>query len=62
MGDTARRQRHRQRERQVPCREPDVGLDPGTLESCPGLKAGAKPFSHPGVTFFLFLTFEKYPY
>ena len=23
------RQRHRQREKQAPCREPDVGLDPG---------------------------------
>ena len=25
------RQRHRQRERQAPCGEPDVGLYPGTL-------------------------------
>ena len=32
-------QRHRQREKQAPCREPDVGLDPGTPESLPGLKA-----------------------
>ena len=24
------RQRHRQREKQAPCREPDVGLDLGT--------------------------------
>ena len=32
------RQRHRQREKQAPCREPDVGLDPGTPGSCPGLK------------------------
>ena len=23
------RERHRQRKRQVPCREPNVGLDPG---------------------------------
>ena len=29
-------------------REPDVGLDPGTLGSCPGLKADAKPLSHLG--------------
>ena len=29
--DTERvRQRHRQREKQAPCREPDVGLDPRT--------------------------------
>ena len=34
---------------QAPCREPDVGLDPGTPGSCPGPKAGAKPLSHPGI-------------
>ena len=33
------RQRHRQREKQAPCRESDVGLDPGSLGSHPGLKA-----------------------
>ena len=33
------RQRHRQREKQAPCREPDVGLDPRSPGSCPGLKA-----------------------
>ena len=27
------RQRHRQREKQAPCRKPDMGLDPKTLES-----------------------------
>ena len=43
------RSRHRQREKQAPCREPDVGLDPGILGLCPGLKAGAKPLSHPGI-------------
>ena len=43
------RQRHRRREKQAPCREPDVGLDPGTPGSRPGPKAGAKPLSHPGV-------------
>ena len=26
-------QRHRQREKQAPCREPDTGLDPRTLGS-----------------------------
>ena len=35
MRDT---ERERQREKQAPCREPEVGLDPGTLGSCPGLK------------------------
>ena len=33
------RQRHRQREKQALCREPDVGLDPGSPGSHPGLKA-----------------------
>ena len=46
MRDTERerggeRQTHRQREKQAPCKgpEPDVGLDPGSPESHPGLKA-----------------------
>ena len=33
------RQRHRQREKQAPCREPAVGLYPGSPGSCPGPKA-----------------------
>lgn len=37
MGDTGReRQRHGQREKQAPLREPDVGLHPGSLVSRPG--------------------------
>ena len=32
------RQRHRQREKQAPHREPDSGLDSGSLGSGPGLK------------------------
>ena len=43
------KQRYRQREKQAPCREPDVGLDPGTLGSRPRPKAGIKPLSHPGI-------------
>ena len=43
------RQRHKQREKQAPCREPDMELDPGSPGSCPELKAGAKPLSHPGI-------------
>ena len=39
----------RQREKQVLCREPDVGLDPKTPGSGPGPKAGTKPLSHPGI-------------
>ena len=30
--------RHRQREKPAPCREPEVGLDPGSPGSCPRLK------------------------
>ena len=48
MRDTER-QRHRQREKQAPCREPDVELDPGTPESRPGPKADTQPLSYPGV-------------
>ena len=33
------RQRHRQRKKQAPCRKPDVGLDPGSPGSGPGLQA-----------------------
>ena len=29
------RERHRQRKKQSPCGEPNVGLNPRTLESCP---------------------------
>ena len=32
------RQRHRQREKQSPCRKPDVGLDPRSPGSHPGMK------------------------
>ena len=42
MRDTEREgQRHRQREKQAPCRVPDVGLSPGTVVSRPGLKVDA---------------------
>ena len=43
------RGRDKQREKQAPYRDPDVGLDPGTLGSCLELKADAQPLSHPGV-------------
>ena len=43
------KQRHRQREKQALCREPDVGLDPGTLGSRSELKADAQPLSNPGI-------------
>ena len=47
--DTQREAEHRQGEKQAPCRETDVGLDSRTPGSCPGLKAGAQPLSHPGI-------------
>ena len=57
------KQRHRQREKQAPCWEPELGLDPGTLGSRPGSKAGAKPLSHPGIPnegdFNLILSFHQ---
>ena len=50
MRDTEReQQRHRQREKQAPCGKPNVGLDPGTPGSCPGLKADAQSLNHPGI-------------
>ena len=49
------RQKHRQREKQGPLVEPDAELDPGSPESRPGPKAGAKPLRHPGIPFFYFL-------
>lgn len=36
----------RQREKQAPCKEPDVGLDPETPESHPEPKADTQPLSH----------------
>ena len=44
------RQRPRQKEKQAPCRKPDVGLDPGTLGLCPEPKADAQLLDHPGVS------------
>ena len=41
-------ERHRQREKQAPCREHDARLDPRTPGSCPELKADAQPLGHPG--------------
>ena len=41
------RQRCRQREKHTPCREPDVGLDPGTPGPHPEPKADAQPPNHP---------------
>ena len=48
MRNTKReRQRHRQREKQAPCRESNVQLNPGTLGSCHEPKADTQLLSHP---------------
>ena len=41
------KQRHRQREKQAPFREPNVRLDSGSPGSCPGPKANGQPLSYP---------------
>ena len=49
MRDKDREARNKQREKEAPCREPDVGLDPRTLRPHPEPKGYAQPLSHPGV-------------
>ena len=48
-------ERERQREKQAPCKEPDMGLNPRIMRSHPEPKADAQPLSHPDVTFFFHL-------
>ena len=58
------KQRHRQKEKQAPCREPNVGLDPGIPGSHPGPKADTQLLSHPGVpnpTLLSLKTLSKFP-
>ena len=55
MGDPEReRQRHKQREKQAPCGEPEARLDPRTPGSQPEPKANAEPLSYPGALGFGF--------
>ena len=49
MRDTERERRHRQREKQAPCGEPNVGLDSRTPGSLPEPKADTQPLSYPGI-------------
>ena len=54
-----REARHRQREeKQAPCKEPDVGLDPGNPGSGSEPKADAQLLSHPGVPIYYFLNYK----
>lgn len=48
MRDAERKAETWQREKQAPCGELDVGLDPRILGSCPEPKADAQTLSHPG--------------
>ena len=45
------RQTYRGKEKQAPCREPDVGLGTRTPGSRPEPKADAQPLSHSGIPF-----------
>ena len=47
MRDTER-QRHRQKEKQAPCGEPNAGFNPRTPGSQPEPKIDTQPLSHPG--------------
>ena len=58
MRDTERMAETQAREKQAPCRDPDVGFDPGSPGSRPGPKAGAKPLRHPGIPQFDSFLFE----
>ena len=49
MRDTERGRKRGRQEKQAPCKEPDVGLNPRTPGSGPEPKANAQPLSHPGV-------------
>ena len=46
MRDTEREERHRQREKQAPCGEPNAELTPRTLESRPESKADTQSLGH----------------
>ena len=44
------RQRHRQREKQAPCGEPDLGLDqPGVTPQAEGRRSAAEPPRRPDI-------------
>ena len=49
MRDTQREAETQVEGEAAPCREPDMGLDPGTPGSRPGPKTGTKLLNHPGM-------------
>ena len=48
MRDTERGRERQRREKQAPCKEPDMGFYPGAPGSQPEPKEDAQPLSHPG--------------
>ena len=64
MRNTERRerekQRHRHREKQAPWGEPDVGFDPGSSGSRPGLKAALNPWATRAAPGNVFLTVVRH--
>ena len=60
MRDTEREAGTQAEEKQAPHREPDVGLDPKSPGSYPGLKAGSKPLSPPGCHIFTYLNLNSW--
>ena len=59
MRDIQREAETRAEEKQAPCGELDVGLDPRTPRSCPELKADVQPLSHPGAPTVVICNFEN---
>ena len=53
------KQRHRQKEKQAPYREPDVGLNPRASGLRPELKADPQPLSYIGAPYSKFFSFKK---
>ena len=53
------KQGHRQREKQAPYREPDMGFDPGTPGSHPGLKVALNRRATRAAQVFIFKIFKK---
>ena len=54
MGKTQREREAETQAERTAGSMPDMGLNPGTPGSHPGLKAGAKPLSHSGIPIFFF--------
>ena len=60
IAEKRERQRQRQRKKQSPCRETDVGFDPGSLGSRLGQRQ-QETTEQPGCTQYIFLTYNRLP-